>query len=309
MSRVLEEIKLGLARPQKELPSKLFYDERGSQLFEQITRLPEYYLTRVEHALLSDVQTWVAEQRFGTLVELGPGSAGKTRIILDTLCARGERVTYVPFDISAVFLEQTAAALRAEYANLDVVPVAADFTSRITLPAALSHPLLLTFLGSTIGNFAFPDAVALLRRVRTAMRPDDRFMLGVDLRKDSTVLEAAYNDSRGITAEFNRNVLRVVNREFGADFDIAAFRHRAFYNEAEHRIEMHLMSTRAQAVHLPGAGTFELEDGETIRTEISCKYDRQTVAEMCAAAELELTRWHEDGDGQFALAVAVVQEV
>lgn len=306
--KTLDEIKLGLARPQKELPSKLFYDERGSQLFEQITGLPEYYLTRAEHALLTDFQPWIADHRFGALIELGPGNAAKTRVVLDILCAQGRRAAYVPVDISGDFLEATAGTLRTEYPNLDVIPVIADFTSEITLPPALPHPILITFLGSTIGNFTFAESVALLRRARAAMRADDRFVLGVDLRKDPTTLEAAYNDSQGVTAEFNRNVLRVINREFGADFDLAGYRHRAFYNEAEHRIEMHLLSTRAQAVNVPGAGIFHLEKGETIRTEISCKYNRQIVAELFAAGALELAEWREDADGKFALAIAKARE-
>jgi L-histidine N-alpha-methyltransferase len=301
----LAEVRTGLSRPRKELPSKLFYDERGSELFEEITRLPEYYLTRAEQALLqAEVPRWIAEHRPRSLVELGAGSAAKTRVILDAMSGQGTGVTYVPVDISADFLDRTAAALRRQYPGLAVVPVAADFTRSLPLPPSLPRPALLTFLGSTIGNFTTPDAVDLLRRVRAAMHSGDRFLLGVDLRKDVAVLEAAYDDSRGVTAEFNLNLLRVVNRRFGADFDLDAFRHRAVYDAREHRIEMHLVSTRPQTVHIPGAGDFDFDEGETIRTEISCKYDRQSVVELLVAAGLEAVEWREAPEGLFALSLA-----
>lgn len=294
-----------MARPQKELPSKFFYDERGSELFEEITRLPEYYLTRAEEELLRDhARPWVGEQRPSSLVELGAGSAEKTRILLDAMTAGGAPATYVPVDISADFLERTATALRLEYPSLQVAPLAADFTRSLVLPAILPHPALLTFLGSTIGNFPLAQAVDLLRRIGRAMREEDRFLLGVDLRKDVTVLEAAYNDSRGLTAEFNRNVLRVLNRRFEADFDPDAFEHRALYNREEHRIEMHLVAGRPQVVRIPGAGEFAFAPGESIRTEISCKYDRPAVTELLTAAGMELIAWWQAPEGPFALALA-----
>jgi L-histidine N-alpha-methyltransferase len=296
-----------LAQPQKELPSKLFYDERGSELFEQITRLPEYYLTRAEQALLREhVPAWVAELRPRSLVELGAGSAAKTRIILDALLAHGGSV-YVPVDISARFLARTAAELRREYPTLTVMPLAADFTRSFALPPTLPHPALQTFLGSTIGNFREAEAIDLLRRVGAGMRADDRFLLGVDLRKDAATLEAAYNDARGLTAEFNLNVLRVVNRCFGADFDLSAFRHRAVYDPRAHCIEMHLVSTREQRVRLPGAGDFALRAGETIRTEISCKYDRPSVERLFSAAQLELVDWRTDAEARFGLALGAAR--
>jgi L-histidine N-alpha-methyltransferase len=315
-AELLAEIGAGLARPQKELPSKLFYDERGSELFEEITRLPEYYPTRAEQALLDEcVPTWVADLHPRSLVELGAGNAQKTRTILDAMfaadggAADGDAadggVMYVPVDISADFLERTADTLRGEYPDLHVMPVAADFTRPGPLPleSALPRPALVTFLGSTIGNFVHADAVALLRRVCAALEPADRFLLGVDLRKDVAILEAAYNDARGVTAEFNLNLLRVVNRRTGADFDPSAFRHRAIYNERDHRIEMHLVSTRAQTVRIPGLPDVTLDEGETIRTEISCKYDRDSVAEVFESAGLDMVDWHESADHLFALAL------
>jgi L-histidine Nalpha-methyltransferase len=285
----------------------LFYDQRGSELFEEITRLPEYYLTRAEQALLRlHASEWIAALRPRALVELGAGSAAKTRIILDAMRAEGSGDTYVPVDINREFLQRTAATLRQEYRGLRVVPVSADFTRALVLPSSLPRPALLTFLGSTIGNFTAPDAVELLRRIRGAMHAGDQFLLGTDLRKDVAVLEAAYNDSRGVTAEFNLNLLRVLNLEFGADFDVEEFCHHAVYDQREHRIEMHLFSMHQQTVHIPGVGDIELREGETIRTEISCKYDRSSVVQMCAAAGLEMVEWREAPDGQFALSLVTL---
>ena len=302
--KLLAEIREGLTRPQKELPSKLFYDERGSELFEEITRLPEYYLTRTEQALLEEhVPRWVDALRPRSLVELGAGSAAKTRVILDAIRAY-DHGTYVPVDISADFLERTATELREEYPGLEVVPVASDFTRELALPESLPRPLLLTFLGSTIGNFPDREAAELLSRVRALLRPGDRFLLGVDLRKNVAELEAAYDDAQGITAEFNRNVLRVLNERFGADFDLEAFKHRAVYNREEHRIEMHLVSTGPQIVHIPGAGEFELREGESIRTEISNKYDRASVARLFEAAGLRMVEWCSDDEERFAIVLA-----
>ena len=301
---LLAELRAGLSRPQKELPSKLFYDQRGSELFEEITRLPEYYPTRTEHALLAAyMPRWIGEIRPRTLVELGAGNAEKSRTILDAMRAEGCAELYVPVDISADFLEQTAEELRAEYRGLKVVPTAADFTRRIELPASLPHPMLITVLGSTIGNFRESEAVALLARIATALGAEDRCLLGMDLRKDVGILEAAYNDARGVTAEFNRNVLSVLNRDYGADFDLDAFEHRAFYDSEKHRIEMHLVAATAQRVHLPGAGDFDFRAGESVRTEISCKYDRSSAGEMFAAAGLEVVHWAQDAQALFGLAL------
>jgi L-histidine N-alpha-methyltransferase len=298
------EVCEGLARRQKELPPKYFYDERGSELFERITRLPEYYLTRAERALLeSHARELVSALRPRTLVELGAGSAAKTRILLDAMRAAGSLEAYVPVDVSHDFLLETARRLRAEYPGLGVTPAIADISTSLGIPAQLPRPVLFAFLGSTIGNFDAPSARALLGRVRQVMRPFDRLLLGTDLRKARRVVEAAYNDSRGVTAAFNRNMLRVVNRELGADFDVMSFSHRAFYSRERHRIEMHLVSRREQMVHIPSVGEVHLRKGESIRTEISCKYDRPSVRRLLRAASLRLEQWIAE-DGRFALSLA-----
>jgi L-histidine N-alpha-methyltransferase len=302
---MLAEVRDGLSRAQKELPPKYFYDERGSELFEEITRLPEYYLTRTERALLERwMPAWIGRLRPRALVELGAGSAEKTRIILDALRVEVGFGAYVPVDVSADFLEDTAIRLSSDYPTIEVVPVVADMTAAFALPPGLPGPTLHAFLGSTIGNFAPDDAVALLRGVRGRMRPGDGFLMGVDLRKDPAVIEAAYNDAAGVTAEFNRNMLRVLNAAAGADFDPAAFDHRAFYHPELHRIEMHLVARAPQAVRIPGVGEVRVEAGESIRTEISCKHDRASVEGMLSAAGMRLTEWETDAAGLYAILLA-----
>ena len=304
-AEVRDEVVEGLSREQKALPPKFFYDRRGSELFEQITRLPEYYPTRTERALLERcAPIWVGAVGARTLVELGAGSAAKTRTILDAMTSAGTAEVYAPVDISEDFLAETARTLRGEYPGLRVVPVVADISVRLDLPDSLPRPALFAFLGSTIGNFEAEPAAELVRRVAAGMRPGDRFLLGVDLRKDPAVLEAAYNDSRGVTAEFNLNMLRVVNNELGADFDPDAFRHLAFYDSERHRIEMHLVATRPQTVTIPGAGRWEIREGESIRTEISCKHDRESVQALLDAAGLTAERWETDLDGLYAITLA-----
>jgi len=303
-ARMVAEVAAGLSAPQKELPPKYFYDHRGSVLFEEITRLPEYYLTRAERALLhSWMPRLVPALGTRTLVELGAGSAGKSQIILDAMRAARTAEVYVPIDVSAAFLEETADRLRREYPGLAVIPAVADISEELSLPRGLVTPALFAFLGSTIGNFYPPAAIRLLTRVRAAMRAGDRFLMGADLRKDVGVIEAAYNDAQGVTAEFNRNMLRVLNHELDADFDPDAFEHRAFYEPEAHRIEMHLAATRAQTVHIPGIGSVRFAAGETIRTEISCKYDVPSIAALFAAAGLRLESWKTDPEHRFALVV------
>jgi len=301
---MLAEVAAGLSNPQKELSPKYFYDQRGSELFEEITRLPEYYPTRTERVILEGwMPALIPQLGTRTLIELGAGNAEKSRIILNAMGAAGTGELYVPIDVSATFLSQTAAALRREYPRLAVEPAVADISEELNLPRRMPRPALYAFLGSTIGNFYPPAAIRLLRRVRGAMEPGDRFLMGVDLRKDVGRIEAAYNDSRGVTAAFNRNMLLVLNHELGADFDPDGFEHRAFYDSATHRIEMHLVSQRAQRVTIPGLDPVSFAAGETLRTEISSKHDRASVIELFAAAGLRLDAWRTDPEGLFALAV------
>ncbi|HEU4953374.1 MAG TPA: L-histidine N(alpha)-methyltransferase, partial [Gemmatimonadales bacterium] len=210
---------------------------------------------------------------------------------------------YVPIDVSATFLAQTAAGLRREYPGLLVEPVVADIAEELRLPRRAPGPALIAFIGGTIGNFYPTAAIRLLARVRAAMAPDDRFLMGVDLRKDVARIEAAYNDAHGVTAEFNRNMLRVLNDELGADFDPAEFEHWAFYDRTAHWIEMHLVARGPQRVTIPGIGVVRFARGETLRTEISAKHDEASVAELFQAAGLRLDAWRSDADRLFALVI------
>ncbi|HEX6040878.1 L-histidine N(alpha)-methyltransferase, partial [Longimicrobium sp.] len=301
----VREVVEGLSRTPRELSPRFFYDERGSRLFEEITRLPEYYLTRTERALLERwMPDWIGGMAPRALVELGAGSGEKTRIILDPIASAADRAVYVPVDVSAEFLDETAARIGAAYPSIDVVPVVADITDAFALPDRLPGPTLHAFLGSTIGNFAPGPAVALLTRVRARMADGDRFLMGVDLRKDPALIEAGYNDAAGVTAEFNRNMLRVVNALAGADFDVDAWEHRAFYDRQAHWIEMHLVAMRAQTVTLAGGAAFHFAAGESIRTEISAKHDRGSVDAMFAAAGLAVQQWETDADGRYAITLA-----
>ena len=307
---MLSDVLAGLRLPQQQLSPKYFYDTRGSELFEQITRLEEYYPTRKERSLLEQwMPSWVHELRPAALVELGSGSADKSRIVLDAMSRYETGNLYVPVDVSGEFLHETAQRLRDEYNGLRVEPEVADITEPLEISVPLPRPSWLALLGSTIGNCDPVGAVRLLCRVVRQLRPGDRFLMGADLRpggaKTVRRVERAYNDAAGVTAEFNLNVLRVLNRELGTDFDLDAFEHRAFYNAEHGRIEMHLKAVGQQMVTFPnGAAPVYIESGESIRTEISCKYDRETIDLLFAEAGLCVERWVEDPDGFFALMLA-----
>lgn len=304
-AELLRDVALGLSRPQKELPPKYFYDRRGSELFAEITRLPEYYLTRAERGLLGCWSGAIMDAaRPAALVELGAGSAEKTRLLLDAMVYGDGAELYVPIDVSAEFLDDSASKLREQYPTLGIEPLVGDIVDPLALAADLPAPALIAFLGSTIGNFDPDGARSLLANVSSAMRPGDRFLLGADLRKDPAVIERAYNDAQGVTAEFNLNVLRVLNRELAANFDLSKFEHRAFYDRSLHRIEMHLVSTDDQHVTIPGVGGVRFASGESIRTEISCKYDRPALDDMLGAAGLQIDRWITDGAQTYALVLA-----
>ena len=305
---MLEDLRWGLSQPQKQLPSKYFYDTRGSELFEAITELPEYYPTRTETGLLKmPVSGWVTEMAPSSLVELGAGSARKTRILLAAMAQATPERTYAPVDVAGEFLRATAESLRVEDPSLDVRPQVRDITWGLDFVGDLPGPVLFALLGSTIGNFVGEEADNLLTNVRSAMGESDLFLIGADLRpgegKSIESLEAAYNDGQGISAEFNLNMLRALNRGVGTNFDLAAFRHRAFYNEREGRIEMHLVAKNAQKVRIPGDGVVRIGAGESIRTELSCKYDRKVLTRMFESARLEIVNWCTDEEGLYAMAL------
>ena len=303
---MVRDVREGLTHSPKRLSPKYFYDERGSELFEQITALPEYYLTRAERALLGNVIPGLVDEIAPhSLVELGAGSASKTRVILDAMVAAGKAASYVPIDVSRDFLETTAATLRRDYPQIEISPVVSDITEAFALPP-LPPPVLIAFLGSTIGNFPRESAVTLLSHVAALMRPGDAFLLGADLRKDPAVLNAAYNDSQGMTAAFNLNLLERLNRELGANFPLDRFEHRAYYSMEHHRIEMHLVARAPLTVTIPEIGEVTFVEGETIRTELSYKYDLDTISAILADSGMRLDKWMPDSENAFALTLARV---
>ena len=302
--QMVRDVRDGLSATPKQLSPKYFYDERGSELFEEITQLPEYYLTRAERSLLEKkIPEIVTSVRPCSLVELGAGSATKTRIILDAMRESGCAECYVPIDVSKEFLEATAVQLQTDYSDVRITPVVSDITEQFSLPPVAS-PTLVCFLGSTIGNFPRAQAVPLLSHVAAAMRPSDRFLLGADLVKDPAIINRAYNDSRGVTAAFNLNVLERLNRELKANFPVKDFEHRAFYSSEHRRIEMHLVARRALKVVIPEIGEISFREGETIRTELSYKYDKASLEDILGAAGLSIEKWMPADDGSFALALA-----
>jgi len=304
-SQLARDVCRGLTQPQKSLPSKYFYDQRGSLLFDAICDLPEYYLTRTDTALLrTRADELVAFASPSDVIELGSGAARKTRLILDA-CLRSERVVrYVPMDVSEAHLRDTAFALRREYPGMSIHGIAGDYERHLErIPTGRRR--LVLFLGSTIGNFAPRDAENFLRRVAAQLSPRDVILIGMDLVKPIEALHAAYNDSAGLTAEFNRNILHVVNRDLGADFAPEEFEHVAFFNTAAAQIEMHLRATRDHSVHISLLELdVEFRAGETIHTEISRKFRRADAEALFAAAGCSLERWWTDERGWFAEAVA-----
>jgi len=304
-TRDLTELREALLSTPRRIPSKFFYDDHGSGLFERITELPEYYQTRTEGALLVSIAGRIAEvTRAEDLVEIGAGAATKTRILLDALRRVGTLELYVPVDVAEGTMRRVAEELVAEYPGLRVHGVVGDFMTQLdSIPNGGRR--LVIFLGGTIGNLRPEEAQAFLRRLHREISPGDFFLLGVDLVKPIECVEAAYNDSAGVTAEFNRNILRVVNGLTGGDFDPGAFRHRAFYNRETDWIEMWLVSERDQTVHLPALGMeIDIRKGEEILTEISAKYDRRRAEDLLAGAGFEPIEWYTDPERLFGLALA-----
>jgi len=301
------DVRLGLSADPKELAPKYFYDERGSQLFERITELPEYYPTRAERSILADrsAEIVAAAGEPETLVELGSGSAAKTRHLLsamrDAECLR----TYVPVDISEEITHETAQCLVEEYPGLSVRGLVCDFEHDLERIPNGGGGRLIAFLGGTIGNL-YPEARReFLSRLATLLSPEDRILLGTDLVKEPGRLEAAYDDSQGVTAKFNKNVLRVLNRELGADFDLDAFEHVARYDGDEARMDIRLRSLADQTVRVDGLDlTVEFAAGEEMRTEISSKFTRERLEGVYEEAGLELNGWFTDEAADYALSLA-----
>lgn len=288
--RIRSEVLQGLQKPRKELPPKLFYDELGSQLFDRICELDEYYLTRTETAIMQEYIGEIAGLvgRGCLLIEYGSGSSKKTKILLDHL---HDPASYVTIDISREHLMRSAADLAAAYPGLEVIPIYADYTASFELPS-IDKPVLRRvayFPGSTIGNFYPEEAVDFLKRIAEAIGPGGSLLIGVDLKKDPSVLNLAYNDRAGVTAAFNLNMLARMKREFEADFQIEQFAHRAFYNERLGRIEMHLIALKDQTVHLDGV-EIVFKAGESILTEVSYKYTLEEFEKLAARAGFKVSK-------------------
>jgi len=302
------DVRRGLTAAAKHLPPKYFYDDRGSRLFEAICELPEYYLTRTEHALLADVAgAAIAAAAAPQLVELGSGASRKTRRLLDALVAAHAAPWYVPIDVNETMLRESARALRADYPTLGVHALVADFEHGLPpLPPAARR--LVAYLGSSIGNFVPPADVALLSAVAARLQAGDGLLLGADLVKAPAVLEAAYDDAAGVTAEFNRNVLHVINRELAADFVPEDFDHVARFDRVTARVELYLRARRAQRVRIGALDlVVEFAAGETIHTETSRKFTRASLEAMLRVGGFRPTHWFASAEDAFALALATVE--
>ncbi|MFE9015780.1 L-histidine N(alpha)-methyltransferase [Streptomyces cyaneofuscatus] len=292
----------GLTRHPKTLPPKWFYDARGSELFEDITRLPEYYPTRAEREILEERAGEIAAVSGArTVIELGSGSSEKTRHLLEALDGLE---SYVPVDVSESALTGAAESLLAEHPGLSVHALIADFTGGLALPGT-PGPRLVAFLGGTIGNLLPEERAGFLHSVRSLLTPGDALLLGTDLVKDEETLVAAYDDASGVTAAFNKNVLNVVNRELGADFPLEDFEHVAVWNPEQRWIEMRLRARRALTVKIRELDlVVPFEAGEELRTEVSAKFRQEDVREELEAAGLQLAQWWTDSAGRFALSLA-----
>jgi L-histidine N-alpha-methyltransferase len=297
----------GLTRPFKELPPKHFYDARGSELFAQICELPEYYPTRTETGILEErAAEIIAGTGAGELVELGSGSSVKARVLLDAMAVAGTLRRYIPLDVSEKVVLEAAHGLVRDYGDLQVHGVIGDFERHLEqVPRRCDVPRIVALLGGTIGNFPPGSRRSLLRKIGMLLGPEDRLLLGTDLVKDPEVIEAAYDDPQGVTAEFNRNVLHVINRELDADFSPEGFDHVAFFDRRHEWIEMRLRAREPQTVRIAGVALHvEFAAGEELRTEISAKFTRSRLESDFAAAGLRLDSWYTDEDALFALSLA-----
>ena len=303
-----EEVLEGLSSSPKKLPPKLFYDAPGSRLFEQITELPEYYLTRIERGIFCKHADEIVTQAGSnlTLIELGAGNANKTHILIEALARKQLRVNFYPVDVSSSALHAAVSTLNGHIRNLHVIPMVADYSRHLPLAGIRGRKLVL-FIGSTIGNFEPEEAVQFLDGVRASLHRGDALLLGFDMAKDARVLHAAYNDAQGVTAEFNKNVLGRINRELGGQFDLELFRHIAFWNPELSRIEMHLESLVDQDVWVRDLGMkFHFASGERIHTENSYKFTTASIAVMVKHGGFRLERTWTDAKGWFSTVLARV---
>jgi L-histidine Nalpha-methyltransferase len=305
LAELRADVRAGLTAPDKTLPPKYFYDERGSMLFDEITRLPEYYLTRAETAILTEQARQIARlSGCQSLVELGSGTSEKTGLLLQAMTEAGTLREFVPFDVDPTVLEDATVALMARYPGLRIAPFVGDFEHDLgAIPPGRNR--MIAFIGSTIGNLDPPARAKLLDQVSAALQPGDTFLLGTDLVKDTGRLLRAYDDAAGVTAEFNRNILLVINRELHADFAVDQFQHVAVWDPESAWIEMRLRSACQQAVTIADLDlTVSFAAGEEMRTEISAKFTAEQVRGELAAAGLETERFWTDPDGDFGLTLA-----
>ena len=302
-----QDVFMGLTADQKSIPSKYFYDERGSSLYEQICKLPEYYLTRTELSILQEKDESIMEPfETGDLVELGSGANWKiSKLINAANDPQGANLRYVPVDVSESALVAASEDLLTNYPKLRVLGIIADFTRHMNIiPNDFSRLIIL--FGSTIGNFNEFESQKILQTVADSMMPGDRFLIGLDMIKPKTILEAAYNDAQGVTSAFNKNVLRVINRELHADFDPAVFEHLAFYNEEKEQVEMHLQVNQKTTVEINDLDlAVEFEKGETIHTEICRKFSEESAQKMFSEVGLKVEQWFTDPKGCFSLVEVV----
>ena len=305
-STLADDVRCGLLAMPKWLPPKYFYDRHGSWLFERICETPEYYPTRIERQLLTDVAAQIIQATAAeTLVELGSGSAEKTELLLAPMASQSGRRHYVPIDVCEPVMIESGNRLIRKYPALEVRALVGDYYACLEQLPARDGPCLFAFLGGSIGNFETTEAVDCIQKIRAAMNPGDHFLLGADRIKDQSVLDAAYNDAQGFTARFNLNVLRVLNRELEGDFNLSRFVHEAFYDVDRRRIEMHLRATEPHTVHLSTLDErVEFERGETVLTEISRKFLADDLENLVADGGLTVTHHFEAPQAYFSLVLA-----
>jgi dimethylhistidine N-methyltransferase len=306
-SAIAPDVLQGLSSEPKHLPPKLFYDAEGSCLFEQITQTQEYYPTRTERTILEDYAGEIIESagRNLTLVELGAGSANKTRVLISALLRRQLRLEFHPVDVSPTALKDALARLNGDFPRLRVRPIVADYSQGLPELAQISGRKLVLFIGSTIGNFEPEEAMAFLKRIRSSLAAGDALLIGFDMVKDARTLREAYNDTAGVTARFNKNLLARINRELGADFDLDEFQHVAFWNPRKSRIEMHLESRVDQVVRIPDLDrSFHFSFGERIHTENSYKFTSSSIARLLRRSGLKLEHRWTDPKGWFSVVLA-----